>query len=337
MAERYSSPPPRGIYHPPTSPPPVKSAMPPMLPAAELYLALRDEDTILKQNFDDPALLEDSKGLYISGGEVIEHFEPAVSACERCPTFVGVRHVFLAYKKHKKAVSIERCLDALRSSSMLPEQQQLLHRWIFEETGLPANWQRCDIYMSLRRGCHSLLEDFGGDGDDPRLLPVQLEVPCYGFVDFDPLVNAFACCPDVLIIKHLCEACLRRNLAVHAIECTEALQTSPLPRKQVVELLKWLSLRVDLPHRLQHEKGFPHGRLVCRVLEELPMIRAKAFFSSIVDQGCMENIMSFILYDSKMLAPSSDLPEFMPAYPPGMMSTLRLDLPWMISRQEFAA
>lgn len=285
-----------------------------MLPAAELYLAMKDEATLLKYSFNDPGVLEDISNLYVPAGrhhvsENILYFEPAMSACKHCSSFAGVRHVLSAYEMHKKTIPIERCLEILKtSSSMIPEQLQRLHQWIFDKFGLPSNWPRCDIYMSLRRGCPSLLQEFHGDGVDPRLLAMRLEVPLYGVVDFDPMTNACAHCPDIQIIKHIWEACSRRGIIVPPSECMAALQKSPLPRKGVVGLLKWLSFRSNLPHCLpsapeEHEKATPHRDLVRMVLEELPVIRARPMLLDfIVDESCVNNITSFLLRDTTNLS-----------------------------------
>jgi len=310
---RFSSPPPSSAHALAPSIK-IKTKAPPMLPAAELYLALKDEATLLNYSFEDPGVLEDISNLYVPAGrhnvsENILYFEPAMSACKHCSSSAGVRHVLLAYELHKRTIPIERCLEILStSSSMIPEQLQSLHQWIFNKFGLPGNWPRCDIYMSLRRGCPSLLQEFRGDGVDPRLLAMRLEVPMYGAVDFDPMTNACAHCPDIQIIKHIWEACSRRGIVVSAAECMMALQKSPLTRKDVVKLLKWLSFRFNLPQCLptapdDDEKAAPHRDLVRMVLEELPVIRAKPMLLDfIVDESCVNNITSFLLHDTTKLS-----------------------------------
>jgi hypothetical protein len=314
-----------------------------MTPATELYLALSSEK-ILRYSLDNPELLQTSENFYIpeKSGEAIS-FNPVVFACKLCPTPDAVQHVWLAYERHAVEIPIGECLEALCKSPMTPQQQQELHRWIYNKTGMPKNWPHCDLYMSLRHGCPSLLGEFDGDGQDSRLLPLQLEVPCYKSVNFDPVASACACCPDIRIVKHIWEACSRRGLVVDIVECMEALKQSPLSVNQVVDLLKWCCFRVNLPHSLpysvenhrdfghtsaerqvlvelfhvnlpqilphavKNQRDFAHSSLVCQVLAELPAVRTKPFLYDILQKDdCVDCIVSFLLPKSQELKPAKD-------------------------------
>ena len=339
MASRFASPPPRTLNYE-TLPPPVKSKDPPMTPATELYLAL-SSGKILAHSLDNPELLQTSENFYIPGksGEAIS-FNPAVFACKLCPTPDDVQHMWLAYEKHAVEIPIGECLEALCKSPMTPQRQQELYRWIYNKTGMPKKWPHCDLYMSLRHGCPSLLGEFDGDGQDLRLLPLQLEVPCYKSVNFDPVASACACCPDIRIVKHMWEACSRRGLVVDIVECMEALKQSPLSVNQVVDLLKWCCFRVNLPHSLpysvenprsslerqalvelfhvnlphglphlvKNHRYCPHSDLVRKVLAELPAVRIKAFlYDKLQKDDCVECIVSFLLPKSQELKAVNDV------------------------------
>lgn len=301
MASRFSSPPPRTPRA--AVLPPVRSSSPPMTPATELYMSLKS-GAVLQENFDDKRLLEPVDILYVPGEQSIGHFEPVVFACRLSFDPAVVRHVWEAYNRHGLEVPITKCLEQLLCSSMHPVELQQLHRWIYGKTGLPLEWPRCDLYMSLRHGCPAVLDDFEGDAADSRLLPVALEVPCYGAVNFDAVVTACDCCPDVRLVKHVWDASVRRGLTVPLQECLGALQKSPLPEKEVVELLKWAFLRFDLPLSVPESarRIQPHRHLVRSVVAELPVVRAMPYLSAVLTvSACVNHVASFLLMDKEVL------------------------------------
>jgi hypothetical protein len=304
MASRFSSPPPRS-YNYDTSPPPVKNNDIPMTPAAELYLALRSK-AILNFNLDDPEVLKTSNIVHVPDFPMhltIRHFSPVVFACKICPISAGIHYVWTTCERHGIEISVDACLDALGKSKRTPEQQQDLHRWIFERTGSPVHWEQCDIYMSLKRGCPSLLEEFRGDSDDPRLLPRPLKVPFYGSVDFDPVTNACACCPDPQILQHIWQACARRGLVVNITECMMALMKSPMSKQQVVDFMTWSCFRANFPHssqlQLENEKDLVHAGLVKKVLADVHVLRTQPFLQSKLRKGGLVNhILAFLIEKS---------------------------------------
>lgn len=274
-----------------------------MLPATELYLSLRS-GAVLQESFEDRRLLEPVTKLYVPGEQTIECFEPIIFACVLSTNPAVVRHIWEAYDRHGLEVPTARCLAQLMCSSMLSVELQQLHRWIYGKTGLPAEWPQCDLYMSLQHDCPSLLEDFSGSAADFRLLPAVLEVPRYGLVNFDVVLTACGACQDVRLVQHVWTASVRRGLAVPVQECLEALQQSPLPEYEVVALLKWASLRFELPLTVSEEprRIQPHRHLVRRVIAELPVVRAKPYLTDVLSiPACVDHITSFLLLDKQEL------------------------------------
>lgn len=276
-----------------------------MVPAGEIYLALVN-GTIMGQTFEDPVLLMPMTDLYIPGINLtIAEFHPLRFACLICSTATEVQHVWSAYVRHGVEIPLGLCLQAIQESFMVVDQKQLVHRWIYHCTGTPEDWPSCDLYLSIRKGCPSIVEDLRGLMRGSRLRPQLLKVPYYDWVQFDPTPNAFMHCPDARIIKHVWKACVCQGMAPSAEECLVALAQSPLPPAGVVELLKWMSFRMDLPTTLLGDapftSKFPHEVLLRKVLAELPAIRTKPFLHSVVPEGgCVDHILSFLLSNARV-------------------------------------